>query len=131
MPGKERYTVKQVATALTKSGGFVTHAAKQLGCNYTTVAHYIERHAELRTLCEDIKESHLDFAETTLLKKIKDGDLVATIFYLKCKGKERGYMERQEFTGEFHVHEKRIARWIKNVEFVPTRGLKQEDEVVH
>ena len=27
---------------------------------------------------------------------INDGNLTATIFFLKCKGKKRGYIERQE-----------------------------------
>jgi hypothetical protein len=38
----------------------------------------------------------LDFAESQLYKQIKDGSTTATIFYLKTKGKQRGYVERQQ-----------------------------------
>ena len=45
---------------------------------------------------EDIAEVTLDFAESMLHKQIQDKDTTATIFFLKTKGKKRGYVERQE-----------------------------------
>jgi len=36
-----------------------------------------------------------DMAEDTLFKKIKAGDTICTLFYLKCKAKSRGYIETQ------------------------------------
>ena len=48
---------------------------------------------------EDIANIALDFAESQLHKQIQDGNTAATIFYLKTKGKRRGYIERQEITG--------------------------------
>jgi hypothetical protein len=38
----------------------------------------------------------IDFAESQLHKQIKEGNSTATIFFLKTKGKKRGYVERQE-----------------------------------
>ena len=41
----------------------------------------------------------LDFAESKLFQKIKEGDSTAILFYLKTQGKARGYIERSEVTG--------------------------------
>jgi transposase len=96
---KQKYTTKQIEIALRESGGFITHAAKKLGCHYETVLNYLRRSQKLRQVRREIEESYLDLGEIELLKKIKKGDLGAICFYLKCKGKNRGYIERQEITG--------------------------------
>ena len=45
----------------------------------------------------------MDFAESHLYKLVKEGNPAATIFFLKTKGKARGYVERQEV--EIHPHQ--------------------------
>lgn len=54
---------------------------------------------ELQKHKEDIDESVLDLAEKYLRDLMTGGNLGAICFFLKCKGKKRGYIERQEFTG--------------------------------
>jgi len=44
----------------------------------------------------ELEESLMDFAETMLYKGIKEGKTAELIFYLKTKGKKRGYVERLE-----------------------------------
>jgi len=45
---------------------------------------------------EDVREGLIDFAEAQLLSNIKEGKTAEILFYLKTKGKKRGYIERQE-----------------------------------
>ena len=45
---------------------------------------------------DDVREGLIDFAENQLLSNIKDGKTAEILFYLKTKGKKRGYIERQE-----------------------------------
>ena len=64
-----------------------------------TFYNYYNEDKEFKALVDDISNMSLDFAESKLLEQIKDGSTAATIFYLKTKGKKRGYVERQEITG--------------------------------
>ena len=47
-------------------------------------------------MVKDTENAALDFAESRLFKQIEDGVPSSTIFYLKTKGKHRGYVERSE-----------------------------------
>ena len=44
----------------------------------------------------DVQEANVDFGETMLLKNVREGKETSIIFYLKTKGKDRGYIERAE-----------------------------------
>ena len=48
---------------------------------------------------KDIENVALDFAESQLHQQIGKGIPSSTMFYLKTKGKHRGYVERTEITG--------------------------------
>jgi len=99
MPKPKAYTDKQIIAALEKNGGFVTYAAAAMGCHYTTITKRVEKSAVIKEALESITEKKLDFVESALMKRIKAGDLGAICFFLKCKGKKRDYVERQEITG--------------------------------
>jgi hypothetical protein len=89
-----KVTIKQCEDALRACGGFVTHAAKMLGISSSTLSYRVSTSERLQRVVAETKAEHLDLAESTLLKKIKAEDLGAICFYLKCQGKERGYIER-------------------------------------
>jgi hypothetical protein len=85
--------------ALEKTLGVVTSACKQVGIGRTTFYDWLNNDKEFAKQVEEIQNVALDFAESQLHKQIGDGSTSATIFYLKTKGKNRGYIERQEITG--------------------------------
>jgi hypothetical protein len=86
--------------ALEKHLGVVTSACKTVGIDRTTHYRWLKEDEAYKQAAEDIVNVSLDFAESQLLKQIKDGNTTATIFYLKTIGKNRGYVERQEWTGK-------------------------------
>lgn len=96
----EKYTVQQVARALTVTGGNQSEAARALGTARKVIADYLNRHPELRVLLAEINEAEVDFSEGKLKQLIAAGDKGAIIFHLKCKGKQRGWVERVEHTGK-------------------------------
>ena len=90
---------KAIIEALEKSLGVVTTACKNVGIGRTTFYGWIQEDEEFAKEVDDIQNIALDFAESQLHKQIGEGNTSATIFYLKTKGKKRGYIERQEITG--------------------------------
>lgn len=94
-----QHTKNALIEALEKSLGVVTSACKSVGVDRTTFYNYYNADPKFRASVDSIENIALDFAESQLHRQIKDGNVAATIFYLKTKGKGRGYIERQELTG--------------------------------
>ena len=82
--------------ALEKSLGVVTTACKTVGISRQTHYEWLREDEQYRDAVDDIGDVALDFAESQLHKQIQSGEVSSTIFYLKTKGKKRGYVERSE-----------------------------------
>jgi hypothetical protein len=89
-------TKKAMLEALEKSLGIVTSACKSVDISRETHYRWLREDAEYKAAVDALSDVALDFAESQLHKQIKDGNSTATIFFLKTKGKKRGYVERQE-----------------------------------
>lgn len=87
---------ERMIEALTKSLGIVTNAVKVTGISRTTHYAWMEKDPEYRSRVEEATDAQIDFVEGNLIQRIQEGDTTATIFYLKTKGKKRGYTERME-----------------------------------
>lgn len=87
---------KALLEALESSLGVVTSACKKVGVGRTTFYNYVNADEEFAKAVQDIENVALDFAESQLHQQIKTGNATSTIFYLKTKGKKRGYVERME-----------------------------------
>lgn len=79
--------------ALESSLGVVTQACKITGIGRTQFYQWMHDDVNFKLAVEQVSEIALDFAESKLHKQIEDGNTTATIFYLKTKGKNRGYVE--------------------------------------
>jgi len=87
---------KAILEALESSLGVVTSACKKVGIGRTIFYEWLKTDEEFSKNVKDIENIALDFAESQLHQQIKSGNSTATIFYLKTKGKKRGYIERIE-----------------------------------
>ena len=90
---------KAIIEALEKSLGVVTTACKIVEIGRTQFYQWLKDDDIFAGQVEDIENIALDFVESKLFENIKDGKTSEMIFYLKTKGKKRGYIERQEITG--------------------------------
>jgi DNA-binding transcriptional MerR regulator len=94
-----KYTPEQMIKALEESKGLIAPAARALGCSRDTIRSYLEEYAEVAQAIKDQREAVTDMAEHALYQAILDREAWAVCFYLKCIGKNRGYVERAEVSG--------------------------------
>ena len=105
---------KAMIEALEKSLGVVTTACKTVGIARSTHYEWYEKDAGYKAAVDSIADIALDFAESQLHKQIQNGEVSSTIFYLKTKGKKRGYIERQEITADVALSKK--PSWFDDVD---------------
>ena len=89
-----------IIEALEATGGLILQAAKLVKMPRTSLSRRISGSPALKDKLGDIRESNIDIAESKLMELIGKGQPSAIIFFLKCLGKDRGYVERVETTGK-------------------------------
>lgn len=82
--------------AMEKSLGIVTTACRSVGVSRDTHYRWLREDSEYRQAIDSIESMALDLAESKLHQEILNGNTACIIFFLKTKGKKRGYVEKQE-----------------------------------
>lgn len=100
--------------ALEKSLGVVTTACKSVGISRQTHYEWYKEDESYRKKVDDVADIALDFAESQLHKQISYGEVSSTIFFLKTKGKKRGYVERTEIAADVSLNKK--PSWFDDVD---------------
>jgi len=96
---KSRHLKKEtILKALEQSLGVVTTACKKTDTPRSTYYKWLREDKEFAHEVKDIENVSLDFAESKLFEQMSNNNTSATIFYLKTKGKKRGYIETQDLT---------------------------------
>ena len=123
-----KVTDEEFALMLDKAGGFKSRVAKQLGVSVSAVCHRIKRSKFLTETCRTIEETVLDLAEASLIKAAQNGEPWAVTFILKCKGRKRGWIERQDiaFGGDPEALPPPIVLNVHDEAFVERERKRQE-----
>ena len=118
-----------IVEGMIKTLGNVSKTCEMLGIGRTMFYEYYNNDLEFKSKIDDIKNIALDFVEDKLIGKIKEGDIVAILFYLKTQGKKRGYVERVE--NEITIQQPVVIDWsepIQEVEEVKAIEIKEENK---
>jgi hypothetical protein len=89
---------KAMLAALEATHGIVTQACDLANVSRTTHYEWLKIDPEYKQAVDDLQNVAIDFVENALFQQISNGNHVSTIFYLKCKGKSRGYVESETNT---------------------------------
>lgn len=85
---------RMMIQALEATLGVVAPAIRMAKIHRRDHYDWLKKDPKYAEAVEDQMERTLDFAETNLYKQIESGQVQATIFFLKTKGKHRGYVEQ-------------------------------------
>ena len=88
---------KSLLNALEQCNGLAATACQMVGISRPQFYVYVNEDEEFREAYEAIQERLLDFSETQLHYLIRSGEPSAVYFHLKCRGKQRGYVEKSQF----------------------------------
>lgn len=93
---KTKFSLKKEAMliALERSLSVVSSACSMVKVSRLTHYRWMKQDSRYRQAVEEIEETSLDLVESKLLMSIGEGSVTATIFYLKTKGKRRGYAQK-------------------------------------
>jgi len=94
MNKSEQLKKESLLKALEKSLGIVSTACEGVGISRTTYYKYYNEDKGFKKSVDSISDIALDCAESQLFELIKEKNVTAIIFYLKTKGKKRGYVEK-------------------------------------
>lgn len=84
---------ERLLVALEKNLGIVTAACKEVGVSRDTYYDYLKSDPEFKRKVDALDDYTTDYVESQLFKKIKSGDRSSILFYMKYKGRKRGYTE--------------------------------------
>ena len=98
MSGRLLYNDAAMEKALRAARGNRTRAAEILGCAVSTVSSYVQRSEHLQGVEHELIESLVDQAEAVVRDHLDGGNLIASFFVLKTRGKERGWSERVDIS---------------------------------
>ena len=93
-------TQKKFLEALVECNGFIGLAAKKAGIHRTTHQYWLNTDTKYKKRFEEVylqaTEDLLDEVESKLVEKAKEGAQWAVTFFLKAKGRQRGYSFKEE-----------------------------------
>lgn len=114
-PIKKTPTDEELEEALENSGGVQEAASvwlrKNKGIIYarSSISGRMKRNPKLKEAAGRGVEKLLDLGEVKLFEAVQKGNMTAIIFFLKCRGKKRGYIEKLTIGGNIETQHKENA----------------------
>ena len=93
---KTKQHKKALIEAMTANLGIVTASCVQAKLSRGSFYTYYNTDPKFKKAIDDIADQALDYVEGKMFSLIENEDVASTLFYLKTKGKKRGYIERSE-----------------------------------
>ena len=91
----KQWSDEEIIGAIRAEHGNISAAARQLGCDRSTITGRAEESEEIRRVIDEETETLLDEGEAKLAEAVRSGEKWAILYLLSTKGKRRGYTKEQ------------------------------------
>ena len=112
---RTRLKKKRFLELFFKLSGNVKVICEQIDISRNTYYEWMKKDKVFADKVKNEEEGLIDFVEGKLMNLINDKNIAAVIFFLKTKGKKRGYIESAE-----HIHSGGVVMEISD-KFLPKR----------
>jgi len=92
----------------------ISTTCKAANIDRGTYYHWIDTDPEFHKKVENVEEQLIDTVESKLLKHIHADNLKAIVFYLKTKGRSRGYIEKIETENKHSFFDPSMISQVRN-----------------
>jgi hypothetical protein len=89
---------KKLLKALENNLGLITQACIEAGVKRERYYHYYNNDPEFKRQVDEIVEIQGDFVEGQFFNKIREGSEKSILFYLRYRGRSRGYTDAIDIT---------------------------------
>ncbi len=101
------FSEEELIQAIKGSGGIISTIAKRLGCWWDAANKAIFNNEAAIIAYNNEKESLLDISESVIINDINLNKNVGSAkWYMLMQGRRRGYVEKQEITGNISTNNK-------------------------
>ncbi len=107
-------SIEDIARIYEKKACNVSATCEALGISRKTFYEWRDKKKKLAELLDEVDEGFLDWAESKLKEHVGNGDLQALMFFLRTKGKKRGYVEKTESDVNINPFEKLMQETADN-----------------
>jgi hypothetical protein len=119
---------EDIEAALKNNKGILKNAAKELGYSRDCLLRHIKEYPDLVDLLKELRTGYnelvLDLAEDNILMHLEKGNLTATFYTLNTRGRERGWIARDNSPAEEEKKQDLIA-FVSG--FQAARSLQQKE----
>tara|TARA_Y100001972_G_C7554431_1_gene278610 strand:+ start:429 stop:785 length:357 start_codon:yes stop_codon:yes gene_type:complete len=106
---------KKLISELEKNRGLISISCKKVGVHRSTYYDWYNKFPEFKKAADEVIELTIDNVESKLHENIDKNCKDSIKYFLSCKGKHRGYVQRQEIKHDVDTQSK-LIEWKPAIE---------------
>ena len=119
LPSQTEQNKAKLLKVLRKNQGLVSTACDEVGVSVEFYYYHYNKDLEFKQQVDLINEKVIDFAESKLYEKIREGSEKSIHFLLRYRGRKRGYTDSIDITSD--------GKNITEIRLIPIKPKRDED----